>query len=170
MKKNIMIGSAVAVALFGAGVATWAINDGKPIERTEFSSNKSSSDSKSNSSNSAASDSRSSSDNNEVGQSEQPQQSVPQSSSPAPQPQQAPAGMMTTREQRAMAETGMNYNAHLDGTYIGAYGFYRGTWNSEAAEAKLDPTDFSPENQDRMADYHAQKHYGGGYGYFGSGW
>lgn len=146
----------LAVGLMGTAIA---VNQEPKTEYAEYQKKESSKSSKSESSKTE-----------EVVQAELAPQVQPQPVQQVPATSYAGVQMMTTREERALLETGMDYNANLNGTYIGAYGFYRPTWESEAAEAKLDPTDFSPANQDAMADYHAQKHYDGYYGAVGSGW
>lgn len=47
------------------------------------------------------------------------------------------------------------------GYYIGAYQFDPGTWASTAAAHGLDPNDYSPANQDAMADAYANDRWGG---------
>lgn len=65
------------------------------------------------------------------------------------------------KKNRRIVESGDNYNTFTSNGYLGAYQFAPVTWNSIAARHGLDPSDFSPSNQDRFADIYATERYGG---------
>lgn len=61
---------------------------------------------------------------------------------------------------RRMIESTNNYNTFTGNGYLGAYQFAPQTWNSIASSHGLDANDFSPANQDKMADIYATERYG----------
>lgn len=65
------------------------------------------------------------------------------------------------RANRRMVESSNNYYIGSANGYIGAYQFAPGTWNSIAASIGANPNDYSPANQDRIADAYANSRYGG---------
>lgn len=65
------------------------------------------------------------------------------------------------RANRRMVESSDNYYIGSANGYIGAYQFAPSTWAATAASIGADPNDYSPENQDRLADAYAQSRYGG---------
>lgn len=65
------------------------------------------------------------------------------------------------RANRRMVESTDNYNIGSGNGYIGAYQFAPQTWNSIANKYGLNPNDYSPANQDAMADAYANDRYGG---------
>lgn len=82
----------------------------------------------------------------------------------APAPVEAPAsqgGEHWGRANRRNVESTNNYNTFTGNGYLGAYQFAPSTWNSIASSHGLDASDFSPANQDRMADIYANERYGG---------
>lgn len=65
------------------------------------------------------------------------------------------------RVNRRRVESTDNYNIGSANGYIGAYQFAPETWNSIASQYGLNPHDYSPANQDAMADAYAQEVYDG---------
>lgn len=83
---------------------------------------------------------------------------------PAPVAQAEPVqagGEHPNRANRRDVESTNNYNTFTGNGYLGAYQFAPSTWNSIASSHGLDASDFSPANQDRMADIYANERYGG---------
>lgn len=70
-------------------------------------------------------------------------------------------GEHPNRANRRDVESTNNYNTFTANGYLGAYQFDPNTWNSIASRHGLDAGDFSPANQDRMADIYANERYGG---------
>lgn len=96
-------------------------------------------------------------------------QVTPAPSTPAPKAKestvaQAPAtgsGDNWHKANRRKVESGNNYDTFTGNGYLGAYQFAPSTWNSIASRHGLDANDFSPANQDRIADIYAQERYNG---------
>lgn len=70
-------------------------------------------------------------------------------------------GEHPNRANRRVVESTNNYNTFTGNGYLGAYQFAPSTWNSIASRYGLDASDFSPANQDRMADIYATERYQG---------
>lgn len=80
---------------------------------------------------------------------------------PAPVSPVQTGGEHPNRANRRDVESTNNYNTFTGNGYLGAYQFAPSTWNSIASSHGLDASDFSPANQDRMADIYANERYGG---------
>lgn len=94
------------------------------------------------------------------------QEAVVEQSQPVEQAQAVESTVVASddnwhKANRRMVESTNNYNTFTGNGYLGAYQFAPSTWNSIASRHGLDASDFSPANQDRMADIYANERYGG---------
>lgn len=62
---------------------------------------------------------------------------------------------------RRKVESGNNYNTFTGNGYLGAYQFAPSTWQAGCNAIGSDPNDFSPANQDAVADWYANTRYFG---------